>query len=150
MQDLAVLEEVLRMVLEIINSCLSSSLHHNPHLVYSLLYQRELFNSFKTHPTFQDILQNIDIVSDVDIVERNCLIYLQVHDGSEFVMYSMPYAEYDATCSFSDIHDSSCVRCCPSSRLVWRSMGRAETCPQQKCWTSSRRGPCSSGGTNLR
>lgn len=64
MADLAVLEEVLRMVLEIINSCLAASLHHNPHLVYSLLYQRELFNSFKTHPTFQDILQNIDIVRE--------------------------------------------------------------------------------------
>lgn len=62
MADLAVLEEVLRMVLEILNSCLAASLHHNPHLIYSLLYQRELFNSFKTHPTFQDILQNIDIV----------------------------------------------------------------------------------------
>ena len=64
MQDLAVLEEVLRMVLEIINSCLAASLHLNPHLVYSLLYQKELFNAFKTHPTFQDILQNIDIVRE--------------------------------------------------------------------------------------
>lgn len=78
------LEEVLRMVLEILNSCLAASLHHNPHLIYSLLYQRELFNSFKTHPTFQDILQNIDIVrererestvnsldGDIKLVNRN-------------------------------------------------------------------------------
>ena len=57
------LEEVLRMVLEIVNSCLTHSVHHNPHLVYTLLYQRGLFAPFRTHPTFQDIIQNIDTVS---------------------------------------------------------------------------------------
>ena len=62
MQDLAVLEEVIRMVLEIINSCLSSSLHHNPNLIYTLLYQKEMFAMFRTHPTFQDIIVNIDTV----------------------------------------------------------------------------------------
>ncbi|OWF38655.1 dymeclin-like [Mizuhopecten yessoensis] len=62
MQDLAVLEEVLRMMLEILNSCLSSSLHHNPNLVYTLLYRKELFAQFRTHPTFQDIIQNVDTV----------------------------------------------------------------------------------------
>nr|KAI8752104.1 dymeclin-like [Biomphalaria glabrata] len=60
LQDLSVLEEVLRMVLEIINSCLSSGLQSNPHLIYSLLYQRNLFSAFRGHPTFQDIIQNID------------------------------------------------------------------------------------------
>ena len=64
LSDLAVLEEVIRMVLEIINSCLCSTLAHNPHLVYTLLYKRELFTGFKTHPKFQDIIQNIDTVSD--------------------------------------------------------------------------------------
>uniref|UniRef100_A0A2C9L4N8 Dymeclin n=1 Tax=Biomphalaria glabrata TaxID=6526 RepID=A0A2C9L4N8_BIOGL len=48
------------MVLEIINSCLSSGLQSNPHLIYSLLYQRNLFSAFRGHPTFQDIIQNID------------------------------------------------------------------------------------------
>lgn len=62
MQDLSVLEEVIRMVLEIINSCLSANLHHNPNLVYTLLYQRESFNMFRSHPTFQDIISNIDTV----------------------------------------------------------------------------------------
>ncbi|XP_072032862.1 dymeclin-like [Amphiura filiformis] len=62
LSDLAVLEEVIRMVLEIINSCLCSTLAHNPHLVYTLLYKRELFTGFKTHPKFQDIIQNIDTV----------------------------------------------------------------------------------------
>ena len=50
------------MVLEIINSCLCSNILHNPNLVYSLLYQKELFTMFRTHPTFQDIIQNIDTV----------------------------------------------------------------------------------------
>uniref|UniRef100_A0A0L8GD18 Dymeclin n=1 Tax=Octopus bimaculoides TaxID=37653 RepID=A0A0L8GD18_OCTBM len=61
-QDLAVLEEVIRMVLEIINSCLTNGILHNPNLVYSLLYQKDQFGMFRTHPTFQDIIQNIDTV----------------------------------------------------------------------------------------
>lgn len=61
-QDLNVIEEVIRMMLEIINSCLCNSLHHNPNLVYALLYKRELFEQFRTHPCFQDIMQNLDTV----------------------------------------------------------------------------------------
>ncbi|KXJ28564.1 dymeclin [Exaiptasia diaphana] len=60
--DLAILEEVIRMVLEIINSCVTNTLHHNPNLVYTLLHRRELFAQFRSHPTFQDIIQNIDTV----------------------------------------------------------------------------------------
>ncbi len=56
------IEEVIRMMLEIINSCLCNSLHHNPNLVYALLYKRELFEQFRTHPSFQDIMQNLDTV----------------------------------------------------------------------------------------
>ncbi|XP_033845383.1 dymeclin [Periophthalmus magnuspinnatus] len=61
-QDLNVIEEVIRMMLEIINSCLSNSLHHNPNLVYALLYKREMFEQFRSHPSFQDIMQNLDTV----------------------------------------------------------------------------------------
>uniref|UniRef100_A0A8C5ERU0 Dymeclin n=1 Tax=Gouania willdenowi TaxID=441366 RepID=A0A8C5ERU0_GOUWI len=61
-QDLNVIEEVIRMMLEIINSCLCNSLHHNPNLVYALLYKRELFEQFRAHPSFQDIMQNLDTV----------------------------------------------------------------------------------------
>ncbi|KAK2827679.1 hypothetical protein Q7C36_018605 [Tachysurus vachellii] len=61
-QDLSVIEEVIRMLLEIINSCLCNSLHHNPNLVYGLLYKRELFEQFRSHPSFQDIMQNLDTV----------------------------------------------------------------------------------------
>uniref|UniRef100_A0A8D2ZY82 Dymeclin n=1 Tax=Scophthalmus maximus TaxID=52904 RepID=A0A8D2ZY82_SCOMX len=61
-QDLNVIEEVIRMMLEIINSCLCNSLHHNPNMVYALLYKRELFEQFRMHPSFQDIMQNLDTV----------------------------------------------------------------------------------------
>ena len=52
------------MILEIVNSCLTHRLQHNPHLVYSLLYQREVFEPFKTNPTLMDIVRNIETVSD--------------------------------------------------------------------------------------
>lgn len=51
------------MVLEIINSCLSHQLAHNPNLIYTLLYKKHVFQPFHTHPAFQDIVQNIDAVS---------------------------------------------------------------------------------------
>lgn len=62
LQDLSILEEVLRMILEIINSCLSNQLQSNPNLLYSLLYKRQIFDPFRLHPTFQDVVQNLDTV----------------------------------------------------------------------------------------
>ncbi|XP_014211106.1 dymeclin isoform X2 [Copidosoma floridanum] len=60
--DLTVLEEVLRMVLEIINSTLTHQLAYNPNLIYTLLYKKDIFQQFRTHTAFQDIVQNIDSV----------------------------------------------------------------------------------------
>lgn len=62
LEDLSVLEEVLRMVLEILNSCISHQLVYCPNLVYTLLYKRQVFEAFRSHPAFQDIIQNIDMV----------------------------------------------------------------------------------------
>lgn len=62
MQDTSIYEEVIRMLLEIINSTLSSQLIHNPNLVYQLLYNRQVFEPFQSHPSFQDIIMNIDTV----------------------------------------------------------------------------------------
>ena len=53
----------MQMMLEIINSCLCNALHHNPHLIYTLLYQQEMFVQLRTHVTFQDLIQNIETVS---------------------------------------------------------------------------------------
>lgn len=61
-QDISVLEEVLRMVLEIFNSCLSNQLVNNPNLVYTLLYNKHIFEAFKDNLVFQDVVQNIDVV----------------------------------------------------------------------------------------
>lgn len=51
------------MVLEIINSCLTHRLAHNPNLIYTLLYKKDIFQPFRMHSAFQDIVQNIDSVS---------------------------------------------------------------------------------------
>ncbi|CAF0880831.1 unnamed protein product [Adineta ricciae] len=61
-QDLSIIEDVMRMVLEIINSCLIHTLRLNSNLIYALLYNRDIFDNYRTHPNFQDILQNIDTV----------------------------------------------------------------------------------------
>jgi len=58
-QDAAVLEEVLRMVLEIVNSCLVHQTQHNPNLIYALLYKRGLFEAAGQDPAFQDLAANL-------------------------------------------------------------------------------------------
>ena len=60
--DQSIVEEVLQMVLEITNSCLTHNLHNNPHLVYSLLYQREVFEPYRSYPSLMDLVQNIETV----------------------------------------------------------------------------------------
>ncbi|CAB4053951.1 DYM [Lepeophtheirus salmonis] len=62
MADAEVLEEVLKMILEIINSCLVHQIKNNPNLIYTLLYKRDLFAPFASHPSFQDLTQNIQTV----------------------------------------------------------------------------------------
>lgn len=59
---MAALEEVLRMVLEIINSTLISQNKANSNFIYTLLYHQHIFEPFQAHPNFQDLLQNISIV----------------------------------------------------------------------------------------
>ena len=61
--DAAALEEVLRMVLEIINSTLISQNKSNSNFIYTILYHQHIFEPFQKHPNFQDLLQNIVIVS---------------------------------------------------------------------------------------
>lgn len=74
------------MVLEIINSCLSNQLQHNPNLIYALLYKKNIFDPFRNHNNFQDVVQNLDIVinyfsdklkpygSDLDVNEVSAII----------------------------------------------------------------------------
>ncbi|RVE52343.1 hypothetical protein evm_002981 [Chilo suppressalis] len=58
MDHISVLDEVLRMLLEIVNSCLTRQLPNNLHLVYALLHKRKLFE----HHSRQPITQNIEMV----------------------------------------------------------------------------------------
>jgi len=62
-QDISIIEDVMRMILEIINSCLTYTLKYNINLIYALLYNRDIFDNYRAHPNFQDILQNIDTVN---------------------------------------------------------------------------------------
>uniref|UniRef100_A0A0N5C976 Dymeclin n=1 Tax=Strongyloides papillosus TaxID=174720 RepID=A0A0N5C976_STREA len=57
--DIIALEEGIRTILEMINSCLCNNLRNNPHLIYYMLYRREVFDSFRDHPMFQDLSDNI-------------------------------------------------------------------------------------------
>uniref|UniRef100_A0AC34F4J0 Dymeclin n=1 Tax=Panagrolaimus sp. ES5 TaxID=591445 RepID=A0AC34F4J0_9BILA len=61
-QDITALEEGIRTVLEMINACLIHNLRNNSHLVYSILYNRELFEQFHNHPMFQDLVWNVYMV----------------------------------------------------------------------------------------
>uniref|UniRef100_A0AAN0IQV4 Dymeclin n=2 Tax=Amphimedon queenslandica TaxID=400682 RepID=A0AAN0IQV4_AMPQE len=60
--DTETLQEILLMLLEIINSNLTYTLHVNPHFVYSLLYQREIFTPYHGRPGFIDLVNNIEMV----------------------------------------------------------------------------------------
>ncbi|KAJ8704615.1 hypothetical protein PYW07_011803 [Mythimna separata] len=58
MDHISVLDEVLRMLLEIINSCVAHQLSNNCNVVYALLHKRHLFTQHTHHP----VAQNIDMV----------------------------------------------------------------------------------------
>uniref|UniRef100_A0A0R3RYY1 Dymeclin n=1 Tax=Elaeophora elaphi TaxID=1147741 RepID=A0A0R3RYY1_9BILA len=74
-KDITALEEGIRTLLEICNSCLTSNLRSNPHFIYTILYKRDLFDAFQNHPMFQDLIWNICAVinhfaSRVQLLER--------------------------------------------------------------------------------
>lgn len=59
---MTVLEDVVKTLLEVLNSCLTAQLTNNPHLVYALLYNRDLLRQCQTHTAFQPLARNIDLV----------------------------------------------------------------------------------------
>lgn len=60
--DVVAVEEAIRIILEVINSCLTHQMIHNTNLVYTLLYNKHVFQPFRNHESFHDIIQNIDLV----------------------------------------------------------------------------------------
>ncbi|XP_073005545.1 uncharacterized protein [Typha latifolia] len=51
--------DFLRIVLEIINAILTYALPRNPEVVYAILHRQEVFQPFKNHPRFNELLENI-------------------------------------------------------------------------------------------
>ena len=66
------------MVLKILNSVLTEAskgnLSHNPHLLYAILYQQQLFVPFRNHPTFGKLVENIEKV--IEEPNRILTIYI--------------------------------------------------------------------------
>lgn len=62
--ELQLYADFLRIVLEIINSILISSLPRNPELVYTLLHRQEVFAPFVHHPRYAELMDNITRVTD--------------------------------------------------------------------------------------
>ncbi|XP_066912203.1 dymeclin-like [Clytia hemisphaerica] len=60
--DLAVLEEILHMMIEILNACLTNNIKDNSTIVFAMLRHKELFQDFKSNPKFQDVVHNIDSI----------------------------------------------------------------------------------------
>ncbi len=88
-QDFPIFEEVLRTILEIINACLTKNLASNPNLIYTLLYNRKVFDPFLTHPSVQDIIINIETVltyfsNRIEVGERT----LSVDEVFEIIKHS--------------------------------------------------------------
>ncbi|KAI9489961.1 Dymeclin [Zychaea mexicana] len=63
-QDIAVYEDMLSLVLEIINSILHHRLKNNTQLVYALLLKREIFAPLRNHARLADLIKNIETVID--------------------------------------------------------------------------------------
>lgn len=62
--ELQLYADFLRIVLEIINSILTSALPQNPELVYTLLHRQEVFAPFVHHPRYAELMDNIRRVTD--------------------------------------------------------------------------------------
>eukprot|EP00246_Nothoceros_aenigmaticus_P008136 TRINITY_DN22636_c0_g1_i1.p1 TRINITY_DN22636_c0_g1~~TRINITY_DN22636_c0_g1_i1.p1 ORF type:complete len:391 (+),score=61.60 TRINITY_DN22636_c0_g1_i1:329-1501(+) len=57
--ELHIYSDFLRIVLEIINAILTYALPRNPEVVYALLHRQELFQPFRGHPRFFELMENI-------------------------------------------------------------------------------------------
>ncbi|AQL00133.1 dyggve-melchior-clausen syndrome protein [Zea mays] len=62
--ELHIYTDFLRIVLEIIIAILTYALPRNPEVVYAVLHRQEVFEPFKNHPRFSELLENIYTVLD--------------------------------------------------------------------------------------
>ncbi|XXG42184.1 hypothetical protein AAC387_Pa01g2518 [Persea americana] len=62
--ELQIYTDFLRLVLEIINAILTYTLPRNPEVVYAIMHRQEVFQPFRSHPRFNELLENIYTVLD--------------------------------------------------------------------------------------
>ncbi|XVF63046.1 hypothetical protein PTKIN_Ptkin09bG0057200 [Pterospermum kingtungense] len=62
--ELQIYTDFLRIVLEILNEILTYALPRNPEVVYAIMHRQEVFQPFKNHPRFTELLENIYNVLD--------------------------------------------------------------------------------------
>ncbi|KAL9237650.1 hypothetical protein vseg_012172 [Gypsophila vaccaria] len=62
--ELHIYTDFLRIVLEIINAILSYALPRNPELVYAVMHRQEVFQPYRNHSRFNELLENIFTVLD--------------------------------------------------------------------------------------
>lgn len=62
--ELQIYTDFLRIVLEIINAILTYALPRNPEVVYAIMHRQEVFQPFKNHPRFNELVENIYTVLD--------------------------------------------------------------------------------------
>ncbi|XP_063723494.1 dymeclin-like isoform X2 [Symsagittifera roscoffensis] len=60
--ELSVVEEILRLLLEIINNALTNQLAYNTSLVHCLIYDKDMLNSIRQNHNYQDIVYNLDVI----------------------------------------------------------------------------------------
>ncbi|KAL0376655.1 UNVERIFIED_CONTAM: Dymeclin [Sesamum calycinum] len=62
--ELHIYSDFLRLVLEILNAILTYALPLNPEVVYAIMHRQEVFLPFKSHPRYNELLENIYTVVD--------------------------------------------------------------------------------------
>ncbi|GMI95964.1 hypothetical protein like AT1G04200 [Hibiscus trionum] len=62
--ELQIYTDFLRIVLEILNAILTYALPRNPEVVYAIMHRQEVFQPFRNHPRFAELLENIYNVLD--------------------------------------------------------------------------------------
>ncbi|RDX91337.1 Dymeclin, partial [Mucuna pruriens] len=62
--ELHIYTDFLRLVLEIINAILTYALPQNPEVVYAIMHKQIVFQPFKNHPRFHELVENIYTVLD--------------------------------------------------------------------------------------
>ncbi|KAF3497746.1 hypothetical protein DY000_02051843 [Brassica cretica] len=67
--ELQIFTDFLRLVLDILNAILTYALPRNPEIVYAIMHQQEVFQPFKNHPRFHELVENIYIVDSITVLD---------------------------------------------------------------------------------